>query len=230
VAEYVRKHPDKLVGFAGVDPTSPAEAIAEMREAQGSLGLKGITVSPAGQDFHPTDSRAMQVYAEAARLRMPLLIHQGTHFTAASKMEYARPALLDEAARELPALKLIVAHLGYPWVDECVVLLGKHPNVFADISGLLHRPWQAFNALLTAYQYGVMDKLPFGSDFPYTSAAACIEALYSINQLTLGTNLPSVPRQHLRGIVERDALGLLGIAAPETLRRNPHDLFGDDEI
>src|SRR5262245_4866264 len=146
VAEYVRKHPDKLIGFAGVDPTNPSEAVAEMREAQGSLGLKGITVSPAGQDFHPTDSRAMQVYAEAARLKMPVLIHQGTHFTAASKMEYARPALLDEAAREVPALKLIIAHLGYPWIDECVVLLGKHPNVFADISGLLHRPWQAYNA------------------------------------------------------------------------------------
>src|SRR5262249_32475892 len=96
VAEYVRQHPDKLIGFAGIDPTSPSEAIDEMRHAQADLGLKGVTVSPAGQDFHPADSRAMSVFAEAARLRMPVLIHQGTHFTAASKMEYARPALLDE--------------------------------------------------------------------------------------------------------------------------------------
>src|SRR5205085_6479434 len=115
------------------------------------------------------------------------------------------------------------------WVDECVVLLGKHPNVFADISGLLHRPWQAFNTLLTAYQYGVMDKLLFGSDFPYTSAATCIEALYSINQLTLGTNLPSVPRQHLRGIVERDALAILGIASPERAHGAAPALFSDEE-
>lgn len=230
VADYVRKHPDKLVGFAGVDPTAPAEAMTEMREAQDRLGLKGVTISPAGQDFHPADSRAMQVFAEAARLKMPVLIHQGTHFTVASKMEYARPSLLDEVAREFPALKLIIAHMGYPWIDECIVMLGKHPNVFADISGLLHRPWQAFNSLLTAYQYGVIDKLLFGSDFPFTSAASAIEALYSINQFTLGTNLPTVPRQYLRGIVERDALALLGIAAPEPVKKAPSSLLGEEEF
>ena len=34
---------------------------------------------------------------------------------------------------------------------------------------------------------------------------------YSINQFAQGTNLPVVPREALRGIVERDALGLLGL-------------------
>ena len=89
-------------------------------------------------------------------------------------------------------------------------LLGKHPNVFADVSGLLSRPWQAYNALVAAYQYQVIDKLLFGSDFPYTTVADCIEALYSINQFAQGTNLPVVPRESLRGIVERDTLSLLG--------------------
>jgi len=65
---------------------------------------------------------------------------------------------------------------------------------------------------VSAHQYGVIDKLLFGSDFPYTSAAECIEALYSTNQVAQGTNLPVVPREALRGIVERDALGLLGLA------------------
>lgn len=230
VAAYVRKHPEKLIGFAGVDPTSPDEAILEMREAQSRLGLKGITVSPAAQDFHPSDSRAMRVFAEAARLRMPVLVHPGSFFSVASKLEYARPILLDEVARELPALKLIVAHLGYPWIDECVALLGKQPNVFANVSGLLHRPWQAFNALLTAHQYGVMDKLLFGSDFPFKSATAAIEALYSINQFTLGTSLPTIPRQHLRGIVERDSLALLGIEHAAAVRKASTELLADEDI
>ncbi len=101
--------------------------------------------------------------------------------------------------------------LGQPWVDETICLLGKHPHVFADVSGLLSRPWQASNALVNCYQAGVIDKLLFGSDFPYTNATECIETLYSINQLAQGTNLPVVPREALRGIVERDALGLLGL-------------------
>jgi hypothetical protein len=118
---------------------------------------------------------------------------------------------MDEVARTFPRLRIVIAQLGQPWIDETIVLLGKHANVFADVSGLLGRPWQAYNALVTAHQYGVMEKLLFGSDFPFTSAIECIEALYSLNQMAQGTQLPVVPREALRGIVERDTLTLLGL-------------------
>lgn len=211
VSRYVRQHPDRLIGVAGIDPTNLTEAVADVDAAHAQLGMKAIAVAPAAQDFHPADSRAMQVFAEAAKRKMPVFVEQGIHFSASSKMEFARPVLLDEVARELPNLKLVIAHMGYPWIDECIVMLGKHANVYADISSLLHRPWQAYNALLAAYQYGVIDKLLFGSDFPYSQATAGIESLYRINQLVTGTNLPTVPRPYLAAIVERDALGLLGI-------------------
>jgi predicted TIM-barrel fold metal-dependent hydrolase len=153
----------------------------------------------------------MRVYAEAERLGMPILFHPSGQFTEESKLEFGRPYLLDEAARAFPKLHMVIAQMGHPWIDETICMLGKHPNVFADVSGLLGRPWQAYNAFVTAHQYGVIDKLLFGSDFPYTHAEECIEALYSMNQLAQGTNLPVVPREALRGIVERDALGLLGL-------------------
>ncbi|HWE93158.1 MAG TPA: amidohydrolase family protein [Tepidisphaeraceae bacterium] len=210
VAEYVSRFPQKLIGFAGIDPTEK-NAAAEVVTAREVLHLRGVTVSPANQDFHPTDSRAMAVYAECERLGMPILIHPSGQFTEQSKLEYGRPYLFDEVARTFPQLRMIVAQLGQPWVDETICMLGKHANVFADVSGMLGRPWQAYNALVLAHQHGVIDKLLFGSDFPYTSASDCIEALYSINQLAQGTNLPLVPREALRGIVERDTLGLLGL-------------------
>ena len=210
VSEYVRRFPQKLIGFAGIDPTEEA-ATEEVYTAKEALRLQGITVSPANQDFHPSDSRAMEVYAEAEKLGMPILFHPSGQFSERSKLEYGRPYLLDEVGRAFPGLRVVIAQLGQPWVDETIVLLGKHANMFADVSGLLVRPWQAYNALVSAYQHGVIDKLLFGSDFPYTSATECIEALYSINQLAQGTNMPVVPREALRGIVERDALSLLGI-------------------
>jgi predicted TIM-barrel fold metal-dependent hydrolase len=210
VADYVKRFPQKLIGFAGIDPTELG-AVGELRLAKSELQLRGITLSPANQDFHPTDSRAMKLYAEAERLGMPILIHPGSQFTEQSKLEYGRPALLDEVARSFPTLRIVIAQLGQPWVDETIVMLGKHPHVFADVSGLLRRPWQAYNSLVLAHQYGVIDKLLFGSDFPYTNATECIETLYSINQLAQGTNLPVVPREALRGIVERDTLALLGL-------------------
>jgi predicted TIM-barrel fold metal-dependent hydrolase len=59
-----------------------------------------------------------------------------------------------------------------------------------------------------------MNKLLFGSGFPNASAAHCIEELYGISHLVHGTNLPTIPREQLRSIVERDALKLLGITLP----------------
>src|SRR5689334_19824899 len=182
VSEYVNRHPQKLIGFAGIDPTEKG-AVEEVRSAKFDLHLRGLTISPANQDFHPSDSRAMRVYEEAEKLGMPVLVHPHGPMTEQSKLEFARP-----------------------------YLFAKHPNVFADYSGLLKRPWQAYNALVTAHQYQVIDKLLFGSDFPYTSATECIEALYNINQVAQGTNLPVVPREALRGIVERDTLNLLGLS------------------
>lgn len=210
VADYCNRNPEKLIGFAGIDPTDPT-AVPEVRIAQTDLRLRGLTMSPANQDFHPTDSRAMRVYAEAERLGMPILFHPAAQFTEGSKLEFARPYLLDEVARAFPRLRIVIAQLGQPWIDETIVMIGKHSNVFADVSGLLSRPWQAYNALVSANEYGVIDKMLFGSDFPYTNATECIETLYSINQIAQGTNLPVVPREALRGIIERDALSLLGL-------------------
>ncbi|HEV7301325.1 MAG TPA: amidohydrolase family protein [Tepidisphaeraceae bacterium] len=211
VSDYVKRFPAKLIGFAGIDPTEPS-AVEELQIARNDLHLRGVTISPANQDFHPADSRAMRLYEEAQRLSMPILVHPVGQYTEQSKLEFARPYLLDEVVRAFPKLRVVISQLGQPWVDETILMLGKHANVYADVSGMLGRPWQAYNALVSAYQNGVIDKLLFGSDFPYTSAGECIEALYSINQVAQGTNLPVVPRESLRGIVERDTITLLGIS------------------
>jgi len=213
IADYCREHADRMVGFAGIDPTD-ADAIDQVMHVTAELGLKGLTICPAAQDFHPSDTRAMAVYERAAALHLPIIFYPGTHLSPKTKMEYARPHLLDEAARSFPTLKIVISHLGYPWIDETLVLLGKHQNVFADLSGLLRRPWIAYDALVRAHQLQVLDKLLFGSDFPFTTAGECIETIYSINQTAMGTNLPTVPREFLRNIVERDALSLLGIPMP----------------
>ena len=212
VADYVARHRDTMIGVAAVDPTEDGaadlDAILERDE------FRGLTISPATQNFHPADSRAMKLYEFAAQQGIPLFIHQGTHFPTRGRMEYARPLLLDEIAREFADLTMVISSLGHPWIEEGIALVGKHPRVFADIAGLVRRPWQAYNALVLAHQFNVMDKVLFGSDFPYFTAAQAIESVYRLHEVTQGTNLPSVPREVLRSMVERDALRELGIALP----------------
>ena len=212
VADYVRRHPDKLVGFAGLDPADPDDDPAEaVARAADDLGLRGVVLSPSHGGFHPADTRAMALYAECERRRMPVAFHPGGLLAERACLEYARPALLDEVARAFPKLRIVIGRIGHPWVGEAVVLLAKHRHVHADLAGVLGRPWAAFNALVACHEHGVIGKVLFGSDFPYAAPADAIEALYSVNLLAQGTSLPTVPRAALRGIVERDALTLLGL-------------------
>jgi len=213
VAEYVARHAGKMIGVGAVD-LADARAAAAAERLLDRREFRALTVSPAAQGVHPCDSRAMDVYAAAARRGAPVLFCRWGHVPRGGRMEYARPALLDEVAAELPELVMVVSSLGEPWVAECLALLGKNPRVYADVAGLSRRPWQAYNALVLAHQYNVMDKLLFGSDWPFSTPAEAIQALYRLHEVSQGTNLPAVPREALRGIVERDALSLLGIARP----------------
>jgi hypothetical protein len=211
LADFVAHEPGRLFGFAGIDPSDPF-ALTEIDRAV-ELGLRGITLSPAAQGIHPADNRAMDVYQRAVELNLPVIFRQGGHFAPEWRMEFARPYLLDEVARTFPDLRLVVSHLGQPWVDETVVLLDKHEHVYADVCGLSGRPWQAYQALSLCWNAGVMHKLLFASDFPYATVEQAIKALYSVNELTQGTNLPTVPLRELRGVVERDTLFLLGLSS-----------------
>ena len=48
---------------------------------------------------------------------------------------HMRPAALDRIARAFPDLKVLMAHFGNPWWEECWTVLKSHKNVYADFSG-----------------------------------------------------------------------------------------------
>lgn len=229
IASYVRQQPARLVGFAGIDPTDPIAARDELDRAVEELGFKGLVIAPAAQGIHPADTRAMTLYERASTLGLTMIVDTPTRSFSGGRLAYGQPVLLDEVACAFPDLRIIVAHMGYPWVDETVVLLAKNANVYADVGGLSHKPWQAYNAILSASRLGVTSKLLFASDFPFGSPTAAVEALYHLNQLSHGTNLPNIPREQMRVIVEQDALGLLGIEMPESAPAHSQSTPSGDE-
>lgn len=207
--EHTESFGGRMLAVGGVDPLAK-DAAAELR-CMKKEGFAGLALSPACQNFHPADTRAMRVYEVAAELGLPVFFLQGEILPQRAVMEFAQPVFFDEVAREFPELRMVITHLGYPWVEQTLALLAKHPHVYADIAGVVNRPLQAYRHLSLAYQYGVMDKLLLGSDYPTYTVKSTVEAIYSLNKITAETVLPVVPRESLRGIVERDALALLGL-------------------
>jgi hypothetical protein len=211
VADFVARDPRRRIGVAGIDPLA-AGSMDQLESAAG-MGLVGVSVSPVFQGFHPAHSRAMRLYERCAALSMPVFILNPQPIPSSSELAFGQPLLWDEVARAFPTLRLVIGHMGHPWIDEALVLVGKHANVLTEVSGMASRPWQLYNALLGALSLGVMDRILFGSGFPREMPAKAIEVMYSVNAFAQGTQLPSVPRSQIRGIVERDALALLGIDA-----------------
>ena len=119
----------------------------------------------------------------AEALGVPVLIHQGTTFCENVSLELANPVLLQPLALQFPRLRMVIAHLGHPWIAETLVLIRKHRHLYSDISALYYRPWQFYNALVLAMEYGVLDRLLFGTDYPFTTPASTIEALRRVNDM-----------------------------------------------
>ncbi len=211
VASYVASDPQRLFGFASVDPNRPSpEKILE--QAVREYGLVGLKLAPIYQCFDPLDKKCYPLYSKAQELGIPILWHQGTSYVKKGPLENCNPVLLDPIARAFPDLKMVVAHLGHPWFGEAVSLVRKHPNVFADVSALGSRPWQMYNAILCAVEYGIGEKLLFGTDFPFCDCNQTIEALRNVNAVTKGTALPRIPEQLIEEVIHRDTPGVLGIA------------------
>ena len=225
IAGFAAKDYRRRIGVAGIDPMS--DDVLDEIEAAVGLGLVGVTVSPANQGFHPAHSKAMQAYERCAELALPLFVTVHEPLTAAAVLEFARPGSWDEVARSYPSLPIVIGQIGHPWIDEALVLIGKHERVYADISGVAARPWQLYNALLSASSMGVMDKLLFGSGFPNNLPAGAIESMYSVNAYSHGTQLPTIPRSSLRAIVEKDSLVCLGINAEIPANPLTHEM---DEV
>ncbi len=211
VAATVKANPAKNVGIASIDPLAHGY-LATLDEARG-LGMAGVIVSPPNQGFHPTHSRAMKLYRRCAEAKLPVLFDLSC-LAPEAVMEYAQPFLLDEVMREFPQLPLLIGGLGYPFLEQTLVLINKHERAYADVAGLTLRPRDLYQVLASAYHTGAITKLMLGSGFPVTTPEKAIVTLYSLNTLIAGTNLPSIPREQLRSIVERDALACLGIAYP----------------
>jgi len=212
VAAYVARRPDRLVGFAGIDPLlhDPVKRLGEARDH----GLVGVTLSPGYQGYHPTHSKAMALFEACEAHRVPVLVEPGGPIASPAIMEFDQPVLLDEVARQFPELRLVLGSFADPFVDQAVTMLRKHPNVFAELSGLIHRQWALYHVLVSAHQRGVMGQVLFGTGYPRNDPEQAIVTLYSVNTMTQGTHLPAVPREQLRAMVQRDTLSVLGLTPP----------------
>ena len=211
VASYVARDPEHLVGFLSLDPTQEGWE-DEMRHGHEELGLRGVKLLPMYAGFGVDDPRLEPLWKYCDKHNLPVLLHTGTTFVRQAPLACTLPRLIEPVATRYPEIRFILAHLSHPYEGECVATIRKHPNVYADISALHYRPWQLYNSLMLVQEYGVWNKLLFGSDYPFTTVNESVDGLRNLNSQLEGTALPRLNEDEIEKLIHRDAFEILGIS------------------
>jgi hypothetical protein len=210
IAEYAARYPGRAVGLASVDPNDAAAA-DEFERSITTLGLRGLKLSPVYQGFDPWSPSAWRLYEMADSFDVPIMFHMGGAYDPEAALEWGNPLLLDRVCRAFPGLRMIIAHLGQPMIQETVMLMRKNQNVFADLSARFHRKWQLYNGLQIAIEYKVTDRILFGSDFPVMTTCEAVETFKAINDWGDGIRLPPISPELIDEIIYQRPLDLLGL-------------------
>ena len=88
VADAVRRHPDRLQGFATLAPQRPEQAAAELERAVRDLGFHGALIFSRVRDEQIDHERFWPIFEAAEALRAPLYLHPQTAPAAVRQAYY----------------------------------------------------------------------------------------------------------------------------------------------
>jgi predicted TIM-barrel fold metal-dependent hydrolase len=128
---------------------------------------KGFKIMLPFREKYLNDKILQPVLEAAQQYDLITLMHSGhaPPGTRKNVLTYSNPIVIDEIINSFPKVKLVLAHMGWPWVDNALALAVQYPNIYLDISNLTYMmPYRLKEFLLRAKDIIGVDKLLFGSD------------------------------------------------------------------
>lgn len=168
----------KIIGIAGIDPLK--KGAADYTEyCIRTLGLKGISMDPAFMDMYADDRRIYPVYEVCAALGVPVFLTIGPRpFGNGTRMCYCNPLPIDNVAADFPALRLLVSHGGFPWMQEMIAIAFRNDNVWFETSAYWFMPG-VMDMVVQAANTVLPDKICFGTAYPFAPMGSTLERFKS---------------------------------------------------
>ncbi len=186
VLAKIAPHRDRLSAVGTVSPIlaayrTPPEVVGGWL-ADGSI--RALKFYTGYEHFHPDDPRLRPYMDLLVKHDRPAIFHMGDLYDKipGAKLRYSQPLAVDDLASEMPDLKIVIAHLGYPWVIDAAEVCYKNANVYADCSGFVYgdftlkqrdrfrEAWATFDAVTESG-----GKILFGSDWPISHMPDYVE-------------------------------------------------------
>ncbi len=113
--------PDRIYGMLWAEPRSPG-IVEDIEYAIVDRGLRGVKMIP--DHWYPGDELLHPTYAKLEELGKPIMFHSGILYGFGDSSQYCRPVLF-EPLLHFPKLRFSLAHISWPWVDECIATFGR---------------------------------------------------------------------------------------------------------
>jgi uncharacterized protein len=176
VVDHCRESGWKLAPLITVEPTAKNARLA-VAMAERIHQVRGFKVRLGYIDASADSLVFARVYDYAESEGLPVLFHTGDTAFSNGDLSRSHPLTLDRLANKREELRIVLCHFGNPWFEDAAELIYKHPNVYADTSGLItgdtsyheeYTDWLARKISEAVYFAGGADKVVFGSDYPVT--------------------------------------------------------------
>lgn len=169
VAKVQAADPSRIYGMLWAEPRAPG-IVEEIDYAINDCGLRGIKMIP--DHWSPGDELLFPIYAKMDELEKPIMFHSGILYGFGDSSQYCRPVFF-ETLMHFPKARFSLAHISWPWVDECIATFGRmraavgHSNercqMWIDTCRGTPDAWRE-EALRKAIPFCGVDRLMFGVD------------------------------------------------------------------
>jgi predicted TIM-barrel fold metal-dependent hydrolase len=134
------KDEEYLYPFFFINPTE--ESSLEQVDAAVDQGIAGFKI--IATSFYPSDPRNIEVLRRIAKHKKPVLFHSGILWDGLNASgNYNKPTEF-EILLSIPGLYFALAHISWPWCDECIAVYGKFDNALSRASELEKGPGEMF--------------------------------------------------------------------------------------
>ncbi len=186
IKAIVNAVPERYVGFASADPRKE-DALDELKRAFTQLDLSGLYLNLSRLHMFPDDDRLQPLMQLCQDLNKPVMFNGGYSWEPDTPAKYSEPVRFEDIACNFPDLRMCIAHLGWPWHMETVMMLMKYPNVYTDTSTVyMGTPAQYYNQIFCKemdidwLQNSFPHKVMFGSNLPRWRQVRSMEGLKNL--------------------------------------------------
>ena len=134
VAELLREYPDRFLGLARISGLQGMRGVRELERRVREEKFHALGVSALVDGIPASDRRYYPLYAKAVELGIPVRIYSSMNYATDRPYDLGHPRHLDQIAIDFPELTIIGGLGGWPWVNEMVALVRRHPKLHLDTS------------------------------------------------------------------------------------------------